>query len=523
MFTINNKPIFNFYNITTLLRGDHLKTPEEKIENYVKYVKEILFIERNIIQKSKSKSFDMTFEEFCELNPISQMFSKQIDFNNNKVSNNENIVEFEYQKLFAINPEETYDDIIVSDKLTPEEINMRKAWDISLTSIAMSWSRILFTNILPKFEFTLKDVTPDFINIIIIIHTFLTKATQYRLKKAHSIKHADTHKNMSWEALDKFIEDLNSELHFKNGKLIETDKAFDLLCQLTSGKIEFYQQIEDIIIYTPLFHIETGSDKELLIHIYNLFQENPIKYNHLITCLVHNFIKDDLDIPLKLILPRKTLFFEVPGDNVIDLTYKICNSIFNISGIKSGTNNILNVVYSRIRSLFEFLNERDYKLSNKEIQINKYQEAIQNDNITEPSQLSKFQYTAKNVVIMKVLTEIFSGEKINFSLKDKQNKHRITNYIVSLWDNLINDMIRSIDKYELIGYDYSDIKDFMSLMLTIDFKPIIIYNYINSNVMYVNRNNTEFIKWMNENVCKFGTDRLHYHCIESWKKIDVSN
>lgn len=523
MFTIDNKPIFNFYNITTLLRGDHLKTPEEKIENYIKYAREVLYIERNIIQKSKSKSFNLTLEEFCELNPISQMYSKQIDFKNNKISNDENIVKFEYQKLFAINPEKTYDNIIVSNKLTPEEIKIRKSWDISLTSIKETWGRLLFTNMLPKFEFTLKDVTPDFINIIIIIQTLLTKSIQHYLKEAQSIKHKDIHKNMSWEALDKFIEDLNSELHFENGKLIETDKAFDLLSQLTSGKIEFYHQIEDIIIYTPLFHIETGSDKELLTHVYNLFQENPIKYNHLIACLVHNFVKDDLDIPLKLTLPRKTLFFEVPGDSVIDLTYKICNIIFNMSGIKSGTNNILDVVYSRIRSLFEFLNERDYKLPNKEIQMNKYQEAIQNDNITEPSQLSKFQYTAKNVVIMKVLTEIFSGEKINFSLKDKQNKHRITNYIVSKWDNLINDMMNSIDKYELIGYDYSDVKDFMSLMLTIEFKPIIIYNYINSNVMYVNRNNPEFIKWMNENVCKFGTDRLHRHCIECWKNIHISN
>ena len=124
---------------------------------------------------------------------------------------------------------------------------------------------------LPKFEFTLKDVPPEFINIIIIIHTLLTKSIQHYLKDAQSIKHKDTHKNMSWEALDKFIEDLNSELHFENGKLIETDKAFDLLTQLTSGKIEFYHQIEDIIIYTPLFHIETGSDKELLNHIYNLY------------------------------------------------------------------------------------------------------------------------------------------------------------------------------------------------------------------------------------------------------------
>ena len=124
---------------------------------------------------------------------------------------------------------------------------------------------------------------------------------------------------------------------------------------------------------------------------------------------------------------------------------------------------------------------------------------------------------------MKILSEIFSGEKINFSLKDKDNKHKITNYIVSLWDNLINDMLKSINKYELIGCDYSDIKDFMSLMLTTEFKPIIIYNYINSNVMYINRNNSEFIKWMNENICKFGTDRLHKHCIECWKNIHSLN
>jgi len=360
MFTVESKPIFNIYNIITLLKGNHLKTIEEKIENYIKYAREVLYIERNIIQKSKSKSFNLTFEDFCDLNPISQMYSKQIDFENNKVTNSENIVEFKYQKLFAINPKKAYDNNIISDKLSPEEIKIRKTWDISLTSITKAWDRLLFTNMLPKFEFTLKDVTPDFINIIIIIYTLLIKSTQHYLKETQSINHKDTHKNMSWEALDKFIEDLNSELHFENGKLIETDKTFDLLTQLTSGKIEFYHKIEDIIIYTPLFHIETGSDKELLTHIYNLFQENPIKYNHLITCLVHNFIKDDLDIPLKLILPRKTLFFEVPGDNIIDLTYKICNIIFNISGIKSGTNNILHVVYSRIRSLFEFLNERDY-------------------------------------------------------------------------------------------------------------------------------------------------------------------
>ena len=41
--------------------------------------------------------------------------------------------------------------------------------------------------------------------------------------------------------------------------------------------------------------------------------------------------------------------------------------------------------------------------------------------------------------------------------------------------------------------------------------------------MYVNRNNLEFIKWMNESISKFGTDRLHRHCIECWKNIHVSN
>lgn len=523
MFTINNKPIFNFYNVTTLLKGKHLKTTKEKIENYIKYAKEIFYIERNIIQKSKSKSFNISFEKFCESNPVSQMFSKQIDFEHNTISHDTNIVKFKYQKLFALDLNKPYDNITISDKLTPNEIEIRKRRDISLISITETWGRILFTNMLPKFDFTLKDVTPDFINVIIIIQTLLTKSMQYYLKYAQSMQYKDIHQNMYWEDLDKFIEDLNSELHFENGKLIETDKAFDLINQLTSGKIEFYHQIEDIIIYTPLFHIETGSDKELLTHIYNLFQENPVKYNHLITCLVHNFIKDDLDLPLKITLPRKTLFFEIPGDSVIDLTYKICNIIFNMSGIKTGTNNILHVVYSRVRSLFEFLNEKNYQLPNKEIQINKYQEAIQNDNITEPSQLSKFQYTAKNVVIMKVLTEIFNGEKINFSLKDKNNKHRINTYIVSLWDKLINDMINSINKYELIGYDFSDIKTFMALILNIEFKPIIVYNYINSNVMYVNRNNSEFVKWMNENVCKFGTNRLHRHCIECWKNIQILN
>ena len=80
MFAINNKPIFNFYNISTILRGNHLKTTEEKIENYIKYVNEIVFIRNSIIEKKKKKAYNMPLNEFCGLNPVVHFHSKQIDF-----------------------------------------------------------------------------------------------------------------------------------------------------------------------------------------------------------------------------------------------------------------------------------------------------------------------------------------------------------------------------------------------------------------------------------------------------------
>ena len=122
---------------------------------------------------------------------------------------------------------------------------------------------------------------------------------------------------------------------------------------------------------------------------------------------------------------------------------------------------------------------------------------------------------------MRILTEIVSGEKINFSLKYKNStKHKITNYIVSLWDNLINDMLININKKELIGIEYPDINDFMMFILNIKFTPRVPYHYVNSHLMYINKNDAKFIQWMND-LCKY--ERLHTHCKECWKNISKLN
>ena len=519
MFTINNKPIFNFYNISTILRGNHLKTTEEKIENYIKYVNEIVFIRNSVIEKKKKKAYNIPLNEFCGLNPVVHFHTKQIDFDKNIITDSENSIAIKYQDLFALNSKQTFDDIIVSNDLTPEEIYMRKEWDISLEQIDQSWSRNLYNNMLPKFYFEWKHITPEFINTLLIVYTLIVKACQYYLMNITK----NFSPNISWESLDKLINDLNSELHFENCKLKETDSAYNLMTILCCGQIEFYHKMDDFIIFTPLYPLYSGSDKEILEIIYKTFIENPVKYNHLIACLVHNFVKDELDIPIKLILPKKSLFLgEIPGDNVIDLTVKICNTIFNKTNIKSGDNNVYCNVYSQVKSLYEFSKICSAEIENGyQIQQKKYLIAKENEDITDLTYISKFQINIKNVIIMRILTEIVSGEKINFSLKYKNStKHKITNYIVSLWDNLINDMLININKEELIGIEYHDINDFMMFILNIKFTPRVPYHYVNSHLMYINRNDAKFIQWMND-LCKY--ERLHTHCKECWKNISKLN
>lgn len=515
MFTINNKPIFNSYNLSILLRGYHLKTTKEKIENYIKYIKEIVFVRSSIVKRNKARQTNaIDLNKFCELNPKIQFHSKQIDFQTNTVTNNENVIEFEYQNLFALNPQKTFDNIVVSNKLTPEEIKIRKEWDISLRDIGQSWGRNIFVEMLPKFDFNWEDITPEFINILLVVFTLITKAMQLYLINIGDGKLED----LSWDALDKFIDDLNSEFRFENDRLIETDKSYNLMTMLCCGRIEFYHKIDDVIIYTPLLHLKSGSDNVLLENIYNLFIENPIKYNHLISCLVHNFVKDELDIPIKIVLPKKSLFLgEIPGDNIVDLTFKICNIIFNKTNIKSGENDILFIVHHQIKSLYEFGKKYIHENLNIETQREKYLNAKSNDDITDLTVISKFQTNIKNSVAIRILMEIVSGEKINFALKVKGTTNfKVSNYIVSLWDNLINDIINDIHINDLIGYDHQDIKDFMDSILNAKFISSITNHYLNTNIMYVNRKNPEFIKWV-DYLCKF--ERLHKHCVYCWNNI----
>lgn len=519
MFTINNKPIFNTYNISTLLRGNQLKTTKEKIENYIKYVKEIVYIRSSVVGRKRArKTFVIDLDKYCEFNPKIQFHSKQINFETNTVTNNENNIDFEYQRLFALNPKQNFDNIIISNKLTSEEIEMRKKWDISLEDIGHSWGRNVFVEMLPKFEFNWEDITPEFINTILIVFTLITKAVQMHLINRNEGKIED----LSWDALDKFIDDLNSELRFENGKLIETDKAYDLISLLISGRIEFYHQIEDLIIFMPLLHLKSYSDNELLTNIYNLFITNPVKYNHTIACLVHNFVKDELDIPIKIVLPKKSLILgEIPGDNIIDLTFKICNIIFNKTNIKSAENSILFTTYRQIKSLYEFGKKYNHENLDINSQIEKYINAKRNDDITEVTIISKFQINIKNMVATRILTEIISGEKINFALKYKgTNKFKVSNYMVSLWDNLITDIIKNINVEEIIGCDHPDIKEFMTLTLNGGFIPNVTNHYINTTIMYINRKNLEFIKWV-DYMCKY--ERLHRHCVCCWDNIKQLN
>ena len=515
MFTINNKPIFNSYNLSILLRGSHLKTSKEKIENYIKYIKEIVFVRSSVVKRNKARQTNkIDLNRFCELNPKIQFHSKQINFQTNTVTSNENIIEFEYQNLFALDPQKTFDNIVVSNKLTPEEIKMRKEWDISLRDIGQSWGRNIFVDMLPKFDFNWEDITPEFINILLVVFTLITKAMQLYLININDGKLED----LSWDALDKFINDLNSELRFENDKLVETDKSYNLITMLCCGRIEFYHKIEDVIIYTPLLHLRSGSDNELLENIYNLFIENPIKYNHLISCLVHNFVKDELDVPLKIVLPRNSLFLgEIPGDNIVDLTFKICNIIFNKTNIKSVENDILYIVHHQIKSLYEFGKKYIHENLNYEVQKEKYLNAKSGDDINNLEAISKFQINIKNAVAIRILTEVASGEKLNFAMKFKgTTKFKVTNYIVSLWDNLINDIVNDVNINELIGCDHHDIKDFMDSILNSKFIPSVANHYLNTTMMYVNRKNPEFIKWV-DYLCKF--ERLHKYCVQCWDNI----
>ena len=95
-------------------------------------------------------------------------------------------------------------------------------------------------------------------------------------------------------------------------------------------------------------------------------------------------------------------------------------------------------------------------------------------------------------------------------------KFKVTNYIVSLWDNLINDIVNDVNINELIGCDHHDIKDFMDSILNSKFIPSVANHYLNTTMMYVNRKNPEFIKWV-DYLCKF--ERLHKYCVQCWDNI----
>ena len=280
------------------------------------------------------------------------------------------------------------------------------------------------------------------------------------------------------------------------------------MSNLVSGKVDFYQDVDCLQIYTPLINNKTGSDNETLSFIFKLFNSNVSKFQHIITLLVSNYIKDNSPIPIKIVLPKKMIFGEIGGDNIVDFAYKFCDIITNRSDRKHKNTNTNYIMIYQLKTLFEFAKANNYSIEH-DSQLERYIE-YDSDEPVEIKLLSKFQSNLKNCIGMAILSELYYCDRLSLTMRDDYG-------IIETFDKLITDVITNLDKESLIGLTNKNFNHLAKYFGLIEydknesFEPMIFKSFIPSIGVEIHKNEIGFM----DKIKKYKV-RLHDREIKKW-------
>ena len=530
-----SKTTFNFTNITNFVRNPNFSSTEisvdEKIQNYCKIINDIFFIRKSIITRKSLRKYNIPLEKFIEKNNIITLQTQTLKrvqdhliIVKERIINYNNIFNIDYiiEKNSKLHAEKILEDNYELD-IYDTEIT-----DMNLTNVDASWDIEFLLTLYPKFNFEASDITLDFINSLLLIHTESVRGANSKLNNYEKTANS----TINWEILDNFYRDLINNINFKDSesnKIIITDKLYDLFVILTSGNIDHYKNINDLIIYLPMIKEKHWSNRRIISMAYKLFKENQVKYKETVRILIHNFIRDRQPVEIKINLPNRF----TDGDDIITLTNKICNLTTIRSDNKNNNTASLLLIIEQLELLLDYALNNNIEVKNYEEELKKYNE-LDNEEPVEFRYLPNYQVTLLNSVIMYILSELKYSDRIKILLTT-------SNLVIKKYDQLINKVIRIIKsqylKYgtdksitteerskitKIIGLDNDDfirMGRFLGIIGMLDFsdimiKPDIHLSYLNTEAMERYKVNESFVKWMKENKLQ-----IHPWCLNQWQRI----
>ena len=372
----------------------------DKIEEYIKVIKDIFVIKGMIVRKIKAHENNVDVFEF-----IKKTYGLSL-----KIDVNESVrpFVFDYSGLFLeYKKNQGFNKIYKGDfkynytfSLDSHEV------DLSFNYLVKHiWDNNFWLSLLPRFKFQPEHVTLDLMNVLLCLYVELTRCQNVNCKKLKDAN-SGTENDIVWERIDRFT---NSLIQCMNYETVSSDNYYNLLTTLTSGEITFYTNV-CLHIYTCFSHHSEIKDDKILIDetLFKLFMTNKTKYMNLIKINVFNFLADPNPLELKIDLGGRF----TDGDDLISLVNKICNLIRNRSDrmVTGEENSAMKKIIHNYLMLYKSLKTHDYELK-------KYDEdALELFKDLEFRSITAKQTTPLNCLIMNVLSDYFYSDRIKIKI-----------------------------------------------------------------------------------------------------------
>ena len=416
----------------------------DKIEEYIKVIKDIFIVKGMIVRKIKAHENNVDVFEF-----IKKTYGLPLKLDDGDIHAIRPIV-FDYSGLFLeYKKNQGFNKIYKSDfkynhtfTLDSHEV------DLSFNYLVKHiWDNNFWLSLLPRFKFQPEHVTLDFINVLLCLYVELTRCQNVNCKKLKDVN-SGTENDIVWERIDRFT---NSLLQCVNYENVSSDNYYNLLTTLTSGEITFYTNVKSHIYTCFSYHSEIKDDKILIDEtLYKLFMTNKSKYMNLIKINVFNFLADPNPLELKIDLGGR--FSD--GDDLISLVNKICNLIRNRSDrmVSTEENNAMKKIIHNYLMLYKSLKTHEYEPKVYDEDAKELFKELEFRSITAK------QTTPLNCLIMNVLSDYFYSDRIKIKITTPTK-------VFDAFDNLMNKVVEELKEKENEIIRCDEINSFLDFFL----------------------------------------------------------